>query len=159
MLNGLLEMVDGEQLLLFARLFCSQPSTYLWDDDAGTTHRIHSKRRGEQGDAWMPLLFSLGQHAALNAISASLLGGEKLFAFHDDLYVACQPHRVLDVHQLMSTKLWAHSKISLHHGKTKIWNRGGICPKGCGCGEETRLRQLDSKVSLCWGHLWVTPIL
>ena len=31
----------------------------------------------------------------------------------------------------MSTKLWAHSKISLHHGKTKIWNRGGICPKGC----------------------------
>ena len=64
-----------------------------------------------------PLLFSLGQHAALNAISASLLRG----------YVVCQPHRVLDVHHLMSTKLWAHSKISLHRGKTKIWRN---LPKG-----------------------------
>ena len=54
------------------------------------------------------LFFSLGQHAALNAISASLLGCEKFFAFLNDLYVVCQPHRVLDVHQLMSTKLWAH---------------------------------------------------
>ena len=60
MLNGLLEMVDGEQLLPFARLFYSQPSTHLWDDDAGTTHRIQQGEGGEQGDALMPLLFSLG---------------------------------------------------------------------------------------------------
>ena len=61
MLNGFLEMVDGEQLLPFARLFYSQPSTYLWDDDAGTTHRIQQGEGGEQGDdALMPLLSSLG---------------------------------------------------------------------------------------------------
>ena len=48
---------------------------------------------GEQGDPLMPLLFSLGQHSALDAEE-----GERLFAFLDDLYVLCDPGRVAEVH-------------------------------------------------------------
>ena len=52
--------------IAFVRLFCSEPSVYLWEDDAGTVHTIHQGEGGrEQGDPLMPLLFSLGQHASL----------------------------------------------------------------------------------------------
>ena len=39
----------------------------------------------------MLLLFSLGQHAALNAVASRLEEGERLFAFLDDLCVLCDP--------------------------------------------------------------------
>ena len=35
MLSGLLDMEEGERLLPFVRLFCSQPSSYLFDDEVG----------------------------------------------------------------------------------------------------------------------------
>ena len=67
MLSGLLDMEEGECLLPFVRLFCSQPSSYLFDDEVGKTHTIRQEEGGEQGDALMPLLFSLGQQRALRA--------------------------------------------------------------------------------------------
>ena len=42
----------------------------------------------EQGDALMPLLYSLGQHGALQSVASHLLPGERLFAFLD-VYVVC----------------------------------------------------------------------
>ena len=47
------------------RQFNGSLSRYLWDDDEGA---VHQGEGGEQGDPLMPLLFSLGQHAALNAV-------------------------------------------------------------------------------------------
>ena len=44
------------------------PSRYLWVDDERMTHNIDQGEGGEQGDPMMPLLFSLGQHAALLAV-------------------------------------------------------------------------------------------
>ena len=89
----------------------------------------------------MPLLFSLGQQRALRAIAGELQAGERLFAFLDDLYVSCQPARVAAIHRLMRVELWRHSKISVHHGKTKLWNKAGVLPSGV---EE--LQQLASSV-------------
>ena len=97
----------------------------------GDVHHIHQGEGGEQGDALMPMLFCLGQHGALRAIAERLLPGEKLFAYLDDLYVVCQPDRVGDVHTIVGQELWRHAKISVHHGKTKVWNRGGTCPDAC----------------------------
>ena len=79
----------------------------------------------------MPLLFCLGQHPGLAAVSAALQDGERLFAFLDDLYVVCRPERVGAVHELLRHWLWVHSGISLHAGKTKVWNRSGVPPPGC----------------------------
>ena len=85
---------------------------------------------GEQGDPLMPALYALGQHRALVAVRDLLLPTERLLAFHDDLCVLCSPHRVADVRNLLQQALWEHSRISVHHGKTQIWNRAGEAPRG-----------------------------
>ena len=76
MLEGLLRMEGGDQILPFARLFCGTPSTYLWEDEMGNTQEIPQGEGGEQGDPLMPMLFSLGEHPALEAIRRRLLGRE-----------------------------------------------------------------------------------
>ena len=70
MLRGLLSAEGGEAVLPFVRQFYGAPSMYLWQDDSGVTHEIHQGEGGEQGDALMPALFSLGQHPALVAETA-----------------------------------------------------------------------------------------
>ena len=67
---------------------------------------------GEQGDAMMPLLFCLGQHAALEAIQRGLNPNEKLFAFFDDLYLVSKPDRVGALYNLAQRELWAHCRMS-----------------------------------------------
>ena len=39
----------------------------------------------------MPLLYSLGQHGALQDVSRKLGRDEHLFAFLDDTYIVCKP--------------------------------------------------------------------
>ena len=67
MLEGLLRMEGGDQILPYVRCFYGSPSTYLWEDDMGTTQYIPQGEGGEQGDPLMPLLFALGQHRVLEA--------------------------------------------------------------------------------------------
>ena len=67
MLEGL-QMEGGDQILPFVRCFYGSPSTYLWEDEMGTTQYIPQEEGGEQGDPLMPMLFALGQHRALAAI-------------------------------------------------------------------------------------------
>ena len=44
----------------FVRLFDRSPSEYFWEDATGTVHTIHHGEGSEQGDPFMPLLFSVG---------------------------------------------------------------------------------------------------
>ena len=97
MLQGLERMPGGVAVSPFVRLFYSSPE-YLWEDDGGEVQSIHQGEGGEQGDALMPLLFSLGQHAALEAISGRLRPGERLFAYLDDIWFVTKLGRVGDVH-------------------------------------------------------------
>ena len=76
----------------------------------------------------MPLLYSLGQHAALEA---RLHPGEKLFAYLDDVWLVSQPERVGEVHIVAEHELWTHAKIQVHRGKTHVWNRSGRKPPSC----------------------------
>ena len=80
MLDGLSAMENGEKLLPFVRSLCGAPSTYLWEDEMGTTHEVRQGESGEQGGPLMPLLSSLEQHRALVAVQARLGEGEWLFA-------------------------------------------------------------------------------
>ena len=115
-------------MLPFVQQFYGGPYSFLWDDACGNTHDILQGEGGEQGDPLMPALYSLGQHRALEAVARRLLPTERLFAFLDDLYVVCQPGRVVDVHHIVAVELWSHAKIRIQHGKTQVWNRGGIEP-------------------------------
>ena len=99
MMQGLREV--KKEALPFVRLFYGQPSTYLWEDDDNIVHSIPQGEGGEQGDPLMPLLFSLGQHRALQAVAAQLQDGEKLFAFLDDIYVVCPRPDMFPVHAII----------------------------------------------------------
>ena len=131
MLRGLSGVIGGERAIPFVRMFYGEPSVYLWEDDHGVVHNIHQAEGGEQGDALMPLLFALGQHAALVAVQSQLIAGEKLMAFLDDIYVVTRPERIGAVYVTLQNELLAHSGIRIHGGKTRVWNSGGVRPPAC----------------------------
>ena len=76
----------------------------------------------------MPLFHALGQHGALVAMQARLGVGECVFAFKDDIHTVTHPARVDVAHVVVEEELWSHARV--HHGKTQVWNRGGIEPSG-----------------------------
>ena len=131
MLAGLAHIEGGRVVLPFVKLFYGAPSQNWWEDDEGVVHEIDQGEGGEQGDALMPLLFSLGQHNALHAVQERLLPNERIFAFLDDVYVVCLPDRVAAIHMLLENALWVHARIRVHAGKTKIFNRAGERPEAC----------------------------
>ena len=92
---------------------------------------VQGEGGGEQGDAMMPLLFALGQHCALEATARTLNDGECMFAFLDDIHFITEPNRVGAVHTTLQEALWAHARIAIHLGKTKVWNSSGVRPEIC----------------------------
>ena len=107
----------------------ADPSTFLWDDEVGDTHEMRQgegrTRRCVDAFPFQPRTASCSQS------SGKRFGGRKAFVCYlDDLCVICRPDRVQAVHQTMVQELWDHARISLHHGETKVWNRGGIAPSG-----------------------------
>ena len=130
MLGGLAGDTALAPLLPFARLFYAEHSTYLWYDAAGVAHDIAQAEGGEQGDPLMPALYALGQHPALVAAAATLLPGETVFAYLDDVYAVCQPERVHAVANVARVALQEHAGIEVHLGKTRVWNAAGGEPAG-----------------------------
>ena len=112
MLEAMRGLHGGQEALPFARLFYGQPSRHLWEDSCGVVHNIDQSEGGEQRDAMMPLLFSLGQHAGLVAVQAQLRDGERLFAFLDDVYVG-------RIHAILNAELYRHSGIRIDGEKPK----------------------------------------
>ena len=142
MMEGILKMEDGDQILPFVRCFYGSPSTYLWEDEMGVAQEIPQGE--EQGDPLMPMLFSLGQHAALEAIKRRSRDHEKLFAFLHDLTVVCHPDKVRDVMNIISQELQAHAHISIHHeGVEELTRRARLVKPDAVVwkGDHTLLRQ------------------
>ena len=95
-------------------------------------HTLHQGEGGEQGDPSMPLLFSLGQHSALEAVNSRLQEDDKLMAFLNDVCVANpRPDSVLHSYTAPEEELWTHAGIRINGGKTRVWNRSGSQPRGC----------------------------
>ena len=130
MFRGVADMVDGDKLVPFMRLFHGSPSTFLWEDDEGTVHHVRQGEGGEQGDPLMHLLFSLGLHRALVSVKSQLEDGEKFFAFLDDVYVICRPTRVLQVFRLLEHELGRKACICVHQGKTRFGIEEGSRQQG-----------------------------
>ena len=128
MMAKLFEVPGLRPLLPFVRSIYSQPSRYVWQDEAGNLHEIHQHEVGEQVDPLMPLLFSLAIHNALNEAKQEMLDGEELFAFLGDVYIVSSPERTRHLYNLVAEKLWSVAGIQLHTGKTRCWNQNGRCP-------------------------------
>ena len=136
MIDGLRQVEGGPATLPFVRMFYGTPSEYLWEDSDGEVHSFPQGEGGEQGDPMMPLLFSVGQHHALEVVSRSLREGEKVMAFLDDIYFCSEPNRVGGVYVAIEDALQNHAGISIHGGKTKVWNASGVRPPACDALEE-----------------------
>ena len=149
-------MPNGDKLP-FVRLFYGSPSTFLWEDEMGTVNFVPQGEGGEQGDPLMPLLFCLGQHRGLCAVAEKLGPREHLVAFLDDVYVATNsPATTVDAHNILGEEMWRHAKITLHFGKTVIWNKSGRAPEGVEVLEEAA-RRVDP-VLWCGGATQNSPM-
>ena len=115
MLSKLREVPGLQILLPFVRQAYSSLSSYSWENEEGQRHTIEQHEGGEQGDPLMPLLFSLAIHNALKDVQGHLESCELLFAFLDDVYVVCVPHRVRSIFNLLGDRLSAG--IRIHQGK------------------------------------------
>ena len=81
MLRGLKEMDQGDRVPLFLKRSYGQPSSHIWEDEVGEVQDIPQGEGGDQGDPFMPLLFSLALHPSLRSAANLLREGEKIFAF------------------------------------------------------------------------------
>ena len=137
-------MENGDQILPFVQCFNGRPSTYLWEDELGETQHIPQGEGGEQGDPLMPILFSLGQHPALEAAQSRLRDKAKFFAYVDDVVFVCRP----EVEAVIREELRRHAHVDVHQGKTQVWNRAGIAPDGI--EELTRVAKLVKPDAEVW---------
>ena len=96
----------------------------------------------------MPLLFAVGQHTALEEASAQLWPGERIFAYLDDIYLVTMPERVGAVYAIVEEQLRVQSKIRIHGGKTKVWNRAGERPQICDVLE--RIARFQNPRAVVW---------
>ena len=124
MLSKLLSEPALHGLLPFVRAMYSEESHYTWRDDSENLHDIVQCEGGEQGDPLMPLLFSLGIHDALSEAKNMMGEEEHLLAFLDDVFIVSEPDNTL------GDELSTRAGIHLHAGKTRVWNREGVCPPG-----------------------------
>ena len=129
MLTRLSKMPEARKSLPFVRLSYAGVSSYTWFDEKGERHVVNQAEGGEQGDPLLPLLFSIGIQGALEHLAGQLQDGERVFAFLDDVYILCQPHRLHTLHSLLEAALWSVAGIRLHQGKTRAWNIGSIVPE------------------------------
>ena len=125
--NAMLEgLPGGDQVLSFVLMFYDTPSTYLWNDSNGDLHQIEQGEGGKQGDALMPLLFSLGQHQALEAVQRQLLPDERLLAFLDDICTVTSPERVGPVYKILQKpftyphSLWKDASLEPRRSASRI---------------------------------------
>ena len=54
-----------------------------------------------------------------------------MFAFLEDIYFITEPNRVGALYATLQEALWAHARIAIHLGKTKVWNSSGVRPEIC----------------------------
>ena len=127
MLKGLSKIAICEHVL------CGTVKVPL-GSDFGTVHTINPGEGGGQGDALMPLLYSLGQHGALHKLhSEELREEETLLAFLDDTHVVIPcPDKTKTVYAALQEAMFSTTNIRINPEKSKIWNAAGVKPSGCG---------------------------
>ena len=116
--------------LSFVRMFCGAPSEYLWEDDfgqVGQVHTISQGESGEQGDT-LPLLFALRQHGAWETTTRTSV---QVTSCSPSLMTSVSSRHPTTLALFTQEALWAHARIDIHLGKTKVWNASGTRPERC----------------------------
>ena len=142
MLEGLLKMENGDQILPFSEMFLWEPINIFIGRRDGR-HPEHSTRGGRGARRSPHANAFCIRSAALLATQARLLANEL-----DDMYAVCRPDRCGAVFTILQQELQSHAEIQLHHGKTQVWNRGGVVPSGI--EELTRMARRVKPEAVVW---------
>ena len=118
----------------------------ICEDNGSLPH--HSPRgRGRAGRSPHAGTVFFGPTWCVTSSAGHIEPTECLLPFLDDTYLVTEPARIATVHRELGFHLWTHARISLHAGKTQIWNRSGQCPPGCeGIFEAARVSDPDAMV-------------
>ena len=104
---------------------------HIWKDEVGDVQDIPQGDGGDQGDPLMPLLFSLAMHPSLVSTGPQCVLDETENLQHP-LWFANEIHVVQKGKKLFTfSEEITHSRITVHCGKTQLWNRSGTTPRGC----------------------------
>ena len=76
----------------------------------------------------MPGLYAVAVAPALQETHRALLPGEALLAYLDDTYILCAPERTRVLYEHLEQALRRHANVTLHQGKTRMWNASGASP-------------------------------
>ena len=69
----------------------------------------------------MRFLYALGQHGAFVSIQGMIREGERLFAFHDDLYVVTVPNSFGAMFAVVQKYMRRAANIRVHLGRAPVW--------------------------------------
>ena len=125
MLTRLVQMPKARSFAPFVKMSNVAPSNYSWLGDENRRHTVTQAEGGEQGDALMPFLFSIGIPGALEEVANVMRPDEQICAFLDDVYIVCQPERVRVLYDWLAESLIRVAGIHLHEGKTRVWIASG----------------------------------
>ena len=145
MLDRLRRLPAASSILPFVRLFYGTPSAYVWKDAARQTHIVSQSEGGEQGDPLMPVLFALGQDAALREARRRLRGSghylgdlfddpvdssatENIFAFLDDVYIVTNRARARLAFNTVTNYIRTIAGVDTNLGKCRVWSKAGGSP-------------------------------
>ena len=124
LLEGLLRMENRDQVFPFARCFHGSPSTCLWEDEMENTQEIPQGKGGEQGNVL------IGRPPVSRGHPAETRRWGEVVGICCRCHVICRPERVRSVVTIIDEEHAFHAHVNIHHGKTQVWNRGGVAPGG-----------------------------
>ena len=118
-------------------MFYSTPSQFLWEDELGTVNHMPQGEGSEQGDSLMPLVSS----CSLSTITSM-----------------SQPSQTVWWTSIIPWPPICGTRRELHQGKTVIWKKAGICPRGCHALEDA-VRRADPNAVVWRGNVLLEPQL
>ena len=104
---------------------------FPWQGAQGEVLEVPQGEGGEQGDALMPALFSLGLHESLQAAKQGLHPDDSLLACLDDVYLVTTRARARSAFDTVAAELRNRAGVEVNFGKCAAWSAsGGVAPAG-----------------------------
>ena len=130
----------------FLQAYGTEESSFLWEDDEGTTHEIHHEGGESRAMLWV------STPRSVQSSRSSML--TNVFSLSSTTSTPCLiPNTLLKfTHVFLGDDLWAHIRFQINAGETQIWNRGGVVPPG----HDALLRAaqiVNPRAKLCHGDL------
>ena len=125
MFDALNELPNAREMIPFLRTFYGQQSKFFVSGvDEDSDFEVLQGEGGEQGDALMLALFSLGLNLALRDARAALSPDETAFAFLDDVYLLVKRCNARAMFDRYTEAIFDFTRVRTNLGKIRCWGLG-----------------------------------